>query len=265
LLSIDQYDLMLIDQCHRGYLLDREMSDAELGLPQPGRYVSKYRRVLEHFDAVKVGLTATPAMHTVQIFGDPVFTGCHRRIGSFDRVQTHIRSFRNDANPKIAVTVDLLTTGIDVPPYHHLSSLRRVNSRILYEQMLGRATRLCPDIGQETFRSFDAVDLYRNLRDVRAMKTRGRQSRYHDRLVLSQGQTPVHPESIQWGNAGLTYCAFVGKSVGASPSSFLTCDNKAHLVNFRRTLRPPHRRCALVPTCAKGFSVRLQWWSPPQE
>jgi type I restriction enzyme R subunit len=27
---IDQYDLMVIDECHRGYLLDREMSDAEL-------------------------------------------------------------------------------------------------------------------------------------------------------------------------------------------------------------------------------------------
>ena len=71
---IDQYDLMLVDECHRGYLLDREMSDAELGFRSQDDYVSKYRRVLEHFDAVKVGLTATPALHTAQIFGDPVFT-----------------------------------------------------------------------------------------------------------------------------------------------------------------------------------------------
>src|SRR5262245_24766007 len=41
-------------------------------------YISKYRRVLEHFDAVKVGLTATPALHTVQIFGDPIFTYSYR-------------------------------------------------------------------------------------------------------------------------------------------------------------------------------------------
>lgn len=291
---IDQYDLMLIDECHRGYLLDREMSDAELGFRSQDDYVSKYRRVLEHFDAVKVGLTATPALHTVQIFGDPVFTYSYREAvvdgwlidheppyriatqlsdggitfmagdqleifdtktgaidlthapdelhyeveafnrqvitvpfnqvvcgelarhidpnlpgktlifaatdahadivvdqlkkayaaagipvedaaikkltGSVDRVQTHIRSFRNDANPKIAVTVDLLTTGIDVPSIANLVFLRRVNSRILYEQMLGRATRLCPDIGKETFRIFDAVDLYRNLQGVTAMK-----------------------------------------------------------------------------------------------
>ena len=39
--------------------------------------------------------------------------------------------------PKIAVTVDLLTTGIDVPKIANLVFLRRVNSRILYEQMLG--------------------------------------------------------------------------------------------------------------------------------
>lgn len=291
---IDQYDLMLIDECHRGYLLDREMSDDELAFKNQDDYVSKYRRVLEHFDAVKVGLTATPALHTVQIFGDPIFTYSYREAvidgwlidheppyqiatqlseggikfgsqkiipalntrtrnvemmhtpdelefdveafnkrvitvpfnqtvcqeivkhidpglpgktlifaatdahadivvdqlkkayaaaeipiedsaikkltGSVDRVQTHIRSFRNDSNPKIAVTVDLLTTGVDVPSITNLVFLRRVNSRILYEQMLGRATRLCPDIGKETFRVFDAVDLYRNLQDVTDMK-----------------------------------------------------------------------------------------------
>ena len=48
----------------------------------------------------------------------------------------------------MAVTVDLLTTGIDVPSITNLVFLRRVQSRILYDQMLGRATRLCPDIGK---------------------------------------------------------------------------------------------------------------------
>ena len=48
--------------------------------------------------------------------------------------------------------------------------LRRVNSRILYEQMLGRATRQCPEIGKETFRIFDAVDLYPHLQNLTEMK-----------------------------------------------------------------------------------------------
>ena len=38
-------------------------------------YISKYRRVLDYFDAVKVGLTATPALHTTQIFGAPTASG----------------------------------------------------------------------------------------------------------------------------------------------------------------------------------------------
>jgi type I restriction enzyme R subunit len=40
---IDQYDLMLVDECHRGYLLNREMSDAELAFRDQNDYVSKYR------------------------------------------------------------------------------------------------------------------------------------------------------------------------------------------------------------------------------
>jgi type I restriction enzyme R subunit len=283
---VDQYDLMLVDECHRGYTLDREMSDAELGFRSEADYVSKYRRVIEHFDAVRIGLTATPALHTTEIFGRPIFTyslreavidgwlvdqeppirietelsrdGIHfrtgetlplldpltgtidlttapddfdfevesfnRRVvtesftrvvceqlaehidpadpgktlifaasdahadmvvallgtamearygsqdealirkitGSIDKPGAMIRRFRNDPTPKIAVTVDLLTTGIDVPKIVNLAFMRRVNSRILYDQMIGRATRLCPEIGgpgidKESFRVFDAV------------------------------------------------------------------------------------------------------------
>lgn len=85
-------------------------------------------------------------------------------------MQKLIRSFRNDANPQIVVTVDLLTTGIDVPKITNLVFLRRVNSRILYEQMIGRATRQCPEIGKEVFRIFDAVDLYPHLQNLTDMK-----------------------------------------------------------------------------------------------
>lgn len=292
--QIDQYDLIIVDECHRGYLLDREMSDAELSFRNQDDYISKYRRVLEYFDAVKIGLTATPALHTVDIFGSPIFTYSYREAvidgflvdheppirigtalsesgihflreesvefvrsptgevtttvlpdnidfdvdqfnkavitqafngaiareltrhidpslpgktlvfavsdahadivvkelrdafreaygdiddtairkvtGSVDKVGKLILSFRNDALPQIAVTVDLLTTGVDVPRITNLVFLRRVNSRILYEQMLGRATRLCPEIGKDVFRIFDAVDLYENLQNLTDMK-----------------------------------------------------------------------------------------------
>jgi type I restriction enzyme R subunit len=48
--------------------------------------------------------------------------------------------------------------------------MRRVKSRILFEQMLGRATRLCPDIGKTHFRIFDAVGVYDALEPVSEMK-----------------------------------------------------------------------------------------------
>ena len=57
-----------------------------------------------------------------------------------------------------------------MPSITNLVFLRRVNSRILYEQMLGRATRLCPDIGRKGFRIFDAVDLYPHLQSLTEMR-----------------------------------------------------------------------------------------------
>jgi type I restriction enzyme R subunit len=75
---VDQYDCIVVDECHRGYLLDRELGDTEFQFRDESDYISKYRRVLDHFDAVKVGLTATPALHTTEIFGRPVFRYSYR-------------------------------------------------------------------------------------------------------------------------------------------------------------------------------------------
>ena len=293
-LPVDAYDCVIIDECHRGYLLDREMGDDELTFRDEDDYISKYRRVIEHFDAVRIGLTATPAPHTAAIFGLPVYqyryrdavidgylvdhvpplrivttlaadgmtwkageemvvfdpgtqqldlvnvpdevkldidsynkrvitenfnrvvcerlaahidpsleektiifctTDSHADIvvrllkeafdkqygsvdddavvkitGRADQPRQQIRRFRNERLPSVAVTVDLLTTGIDIPTVSNLVFLRRVKSRILYEQMVGRATRLCRDIKKEYFRIFDAVDLYTDMQPVTDMK-----------------------------------------------------------------------------------------------
>lgn len=292
--AVDQYDCIVVDECHRGYLLDRELSDTEMTFRGFDDYISKYRRVLEYFDAVKIGLTATPALHTSQIFGPPIYSYSYReavidgflvdyeppvqiytdlstngikwRIGEtvqvydpksnkvdsyntpdeikidvegfnrkvittpFNRViceylateldpgsrqktlvfcvnDAHadlvvdllkkafenqygtidddavikitgaadkplqlIRRYKNERNPNVAVTVDLLTTGIDVPEICNLVFLRQVNSRILFDQMLGRATRLCDEIGKESFRVFDAVQIFSTLKNMTAMQ-----------------------------------------------------------------------------------------------
>jgi type I restriction enzyme R subunit len=62
--------------------------------------------------------------------------------GKVDRPLQRIREFRNRPQPMIAVTVDLLTTGVDIPDLEYLVLLRPVKSRILFVQMLGRGTRL---------------------------------------------------------------------------------------------------------------------------
>jgi type I restriction enzyme R subunit len=90
--------------------------------------------------------------------------------GSIDRPEGMIRKFKNERLPNIAVTVDLLTTGIDVPEICNLVFIRRVRSRILFEQMLGRATRRCDRIQKDSFNIFDAVRLYEALEPVLSMK-----------------------------------------------------------------------------------------------
>ena len=76
--SVSDYDLIVIDEAHRGYILDRELSETELLYRNESEFQSKYRYVIDYFDAVKIALTATPALHTTQIFGKPIFEYTYR-------------------------------------------------------------------------------------------------------------------------------------------------------------------------------------------
>ena len=299
--AVTDFDLVIIDEAHRGYILDKEMGEDELLYRDQTDYQSKYRSVVEYFDAVKIALTATPALQTTEIFGHPVYKytyreaviegylvdhdaphelktklsqdGIHYKKGDtitvydtvtgeitnsellkdeldFDvdkfnrkvitepfnravleeiardidpetpevqgktliyavddqhadlivkilkeiyaktgvdndaimkitgsvgggnkkKVEEAIKRFKNERYPSVVVTVDLLTTGIDVPEITTLVFMRRVKSRILFEQMLGRATRLCPAIHKTHFEIYDPVGVYESLEDVNTMK-----------------------------------------------------------------------------------------------
>ncbi|AIZ62806.1 restriction endonuclease subunit R [Hymenobacter sp. DG25B] len=52
-----------------------------------------------------------------------------------------IKRFRNEFNPRVAVTVDMISTGTDIRPLECLIFLRDVRSRVYYDQMKGRGTR----------------------------------------------------------------------------------------------------------------------------
>ena len=271
-IPIHAFDVIVADECHRGYT---------------AKDTAVWRAVLDHFDAVKIGLTATPATHTLSLFKEVIFryttdeaisdgwlvdyepvkirsnvriSGCFLKEGeqvgiidtetgreiydqlederafsseqierditapdsnrkivqeiakyayrhqkerghfpkilifaandlphtshadqlakicreefgqgdsfvqkitgnpNVDRPLQKIREFRNRPNPKVVVTVDMLSTGVDIPALEFIVFLRPVKSRILWVQMLGRGTRLCDEIGKTHFTIFDCFD-----------------------------------------------------------------------------------------------------------
>jgi len=62
-------------------------------------------------------------------------------------VQSLIDSFASrEKNPHLAISVDMLDTGIDVPEVVNLVFFKLVRSKTKFWQMVGRGTRLCPDL-----------------------------------------------------------------------------------------------------------------------
>lgn len=53
-----------------------------------------------------------------------------------------IQAFRNQYEPRIAVTVDMVATGTDIKPIEIVMFMRAVKSRVLFEQMKGRGVRV---------------------------------------------------------------------------------------------------------------------------
>lgn len=68
---------------------------------------------------------------------------CKKITYNTDDPKSVLSSFRNDYNPRIAVTVDMIATGTDIKPLEVLVFLRDVKSRSYFEQMKGRGTRIC--------------------------------------------------------------------------------------------------------------------------
>ncbi|MDZ7839628.1 MAG: DEAD/DEAH box helicase family protein [Gammaproteobacteria bacterium] len=75
--------------------------------------------------------------------------------------QTLLDDFsQKDKAPHLAISVDMLDTGIDVPEVANLVFFKPVYSKIKFWQMIGRGTRLCPDLfgpgdDKQDFRVFD--------------------------------------------------------------------------------------------------------------
>ena len=89
--------------------------------------------------------TDSHADDIVQIVRDEFGEGndfCRKITYSADNPESVLSSFRNDYNPRIAVTVDMIATGTDVKPIECLIFMRDVRSKNYFEQMKGRGTRV---------------------------------------------------------------------------------------------------------------------------
>lgn len=98
----------------------------------------------------------------------PHYKGHFARVIDFkvNYAQSLIDDFsKKDKDPHIAISVDMLDTGIDVPEVVNLVFFKPVRSRTKFWQMVGRGTRLCPDLfgpGQHK-QCFYIFDLCQNL------------------------------------------------------------------------------------------------------
>ncbi|MCW3138270.1 MAG: DEAD/DEAH box helicase family protein [Methanophagales archaeon] len=65
--------------------------------------------------------------------------------------------------PVIAVTVDLLSTGVDIPPVKNIVFMKPIASKVLFKQIMGRGSRISEDANKFFFRIIDFVDATRLL------------------------------------------------------------------------------------------------------
>lgn len=98
----------------------------------------------------------------------PEFGGTYARVITYqtEYAQSLIDDFSSkDKAPHIAISVDMLDTGIDVPEVVNLVFFKLVRSRSKFWQMIGRGTRLCADLygPGEDKKNFYVFDLCQNL------------------------------------------------------------------------------------------------------
>ncbi|MDB9516914.1 DEAD/DEAH box helicase family protein [Roseofilum reptotaenium CS-1145] len=111
-----------------------------------------------------------------------------------------------DKQPTIAVSVDMLDTGVDVPEIVNLVFFKPVYSRIKFNQMIGRGTRLCPELfgpglDKQEFLVFDLCGNFDYFsQDIAASNAKITESLsahlFKKRLELSQSVTSALQDSL---------------------------------------------------------------------
>ncbi|MFF0478986.1 EcoAI/FtnUII family type I restriction enzme subunit R [Streptomyces sp. NPDC004284] len=109
------------------------------------------------------------ALHNIASEEVKVLPDFVKRITSADvsTAGADLEEFRkaDSSQPVIAVTSKLLSTGVDLPAVRNVVLFRRMASMPEFKQVIGRGTRLCPEIGKESFDIIDFVEATRLFED----------------------------------------------------------------------------------------------------
>ena len=164
----------------------------------------------------------------------PQHKGHFARI--IDHYATYPQSLLNDFSqkdnaPHIAISVDMLDTGIDIPEVANLVFFKPVYSKIKFWQMIGRGTRLCPELfgpgdDKQDFRVFDVCfnfDFFRENpagiegRGIVPLGTRLFRSRVQ-LLTLVQATPDLDPDTVL---AGALTTALHGEVAAMNRENFI--------------------------------------------
>jgi type I restriction enzyme R subunit len=150
---------------------------------------------------------------------------------------------RKDKAPHIAISVDMLDTGIDVPEVVNLVFFKPVYSKIKFWQMIGRGTRLCknlfgPDQDKEHFRIFDFClnfDYFReNPNGIEASGGEALGARLFKsrvQLLAAVQRTPGLEPSGEL--RGALTSLLHGEVSGMNPDNFMVRGNLRHVERFK--------------------------------
>ncbi len=111
-------------------------------------------------------------------------------------VQRALRGELHDPHPIVAVSVEMLSTGVDAPDVECLVMARPTKSKVLYVQMKGRGTRKCEETGKEFYKLIDFVDLTR-IEEVVTNETPGVEDEPEDWLPALPPEAPEAEEEAE--------------------------------------------------------------------
>ena len=155
------------DEEYRPSQLEREIT-----VPDRNRLIAEeVRNQVE--DGEKILVFAINDEHAIQltemfneVYSDKSNDYVRKITYTTDNSGDVLNNFKNEyMEPTIAVTVEMVSTGTDVPPLENIVFARPVKSPILYNQMMGRGTRTCESVGKEKFTIFDCVGVIEYFQD----------------------------------------------------------------------------------------------------